>query len=573
MAEKYPHVNKAHKYARDVVSGKIPACLYIVQACKRQLDDIKNEKSTSFPYRWNAEAAEKVCRFAELMPHVKGKWAGSLVILEPWQCFAFCVLFGWVRKTDGKRRFREIYWEISRKNSKSTMGAIIGNYMFSADGEPGAEVFSGATSLDQAMEVFRPAWLMTKKLPGFRQKFGIELGGTDKNPGNLYSMGAGSRFEAVIGKPGDGASVHCGIVDEYHEHVNDHLYDCFATGMGSREQPLLAVITTAGANTASPCFHRRKQAIKVLSGEIVDDQFFPLIYTLDADDDWTDYDVWKKANPNLGVSVFDDYLRRQYSTAIRDARKQNILKCKHLNIWSNAGEAFFNMVEFEKCADSTLDINEFFGDPAFIGLDLAAKKDLAALMILFKKNDCYFLFSRYYFPKMETKGEDKAHYAGWEHDGYIITTPGNRIDYEVIKADLLEMAKTYDLSGIERGGGEICNDPWNAQQLVSELENEGISVTEIPQTVNMLSEPMKELDAVISAGNFRHDGNPVTYWCFANTMARKDKKDNVFPYKEGDENKIDGTVAAIMAMSRAMLVKGDTAGNDGTLINYSWDDI
>ena len=573
MAEKHPHINKAHKYARDVVAGKIPACLYIVQACKRQLDDIKNEKNASFPYRWDADAAEKVCRFAELMPHVKGKWAGSLIVLEPWQCFAFCVLFGWVKKTDGKRRFREIYWEIPRKNSKSTLGSISGNYMFSADGEPGAEVFSGATSLDQAMEVFRPAWMMTKKTPPYVSKFGIELGGTDKNPGNIYSMLTGSRFEAIIGKPGDGASVHCGIVDEYHEHVNDHLYDCFATGMGSREQPLLAVITTAGTNTASPCFHRRRQAIKVLSGEIIDNQLFPLIYTIDVDDDWTDFSVWKKANPNFGVSVFEDYLKRQYSTALRDARKQNILKCKHLNVWSNAGEAFFNMVEFEKCSDSTLNINDFYGEPAFIGLDLAAKKDLASLMVIFKKNSDYYLFSRYYLPEEETKGEDKAHYAGWAHDGYITTTPGNRIDYEVIKTDLFDLAKIYDVSGMDRGGGEICNDPWNAQQLVSELENEGITVTEISQTVNMLSEPMKELDAIISAGNFRHDGNPVTYWCFSNVMARKDKKDNVFPFKEGDENKIDGAVAAIMAMSRAMLIAGETSGNDGTLINYSWDDI
>lgn len=554
--ERYPHVNTANKYARDVVSGKIPACLYIIQACKRHLDDLERAKAGKSPYKWEPENAETVCVFAELMPHVKGKWAGTPITLQPWQCFTFAVLFGWLKKTDGKRRFREVYAEIPRKNAKSTMGAILGNYMVSADGEPGAEVYSGATALNQALEVFRPAWLMSKRLDGYRRKFGLDLGGTDKNPGNIYSMASASRFEAVIGKPGDGASVHCGIVDEYHEHPTDHMYDCFATGMGSREQPILAVITTAGTNTASPCYHRRKQAIKVLSGEIVDDQLFALIYTVDTEDDWTDFEVWKKANPNFGVSVFEDYLRRQHATAIRDARKQNILKCKHLNIWSNAGEAFFNMVEFEKCSDSTLDINDFFGEPAYVGLDLAAKKDLAALMILFRKGVDYYLFSRYYLPEEETKGEDKAHYAGWAHDGYITTTPGNRIDYEYIKNDILQLAKEHDLSGSDNGGGEICNDPWNAQQLVSELENEGIAVTEISQTVNMLSEPMKELDAVISDGKFHHDGNPVTYWCFANTMARLDKKDNVFPFKEGEENKIDGAVAAINAMCRAMVVDG-----------------
>lgn len=561
MAEKHPYVNMANKYAREVVSGKIPACLYIIQACKRHLSDKKLSeiKKSTFPYKFDEKKAEDICVFAELMPHVKGKWAGTPIKLQPWQCFLFCVAFGWVRKSDGLRRFREIYAEIPRKNSKSTIGAIIGNYMFTADKEPGAEVYSGATTLKQAHEVFRPAWQMADRIDLFKKRFNIELGGTSKNPGNIFSVETSSRFEAVVGKPGDGASVHCGIVDEYHEHLTDHMYDCFSTGMGSREQPMLVVITTAGTNTASPCYHKRQQALKVLDGQIEDESLFVLVYSIDRDDDWTDFEVWKKANPNFGVSVFEDYLRKQHQTAIQDARKQNILKCKHLNVWSNAAEAFFNMVDFEKSADSMLSLNDFYGETAYIGLDLAAKKDLCALMILIKKDHDYYLFSRYYLPEMETKGEDKAHYAGWVHQGYITAIPGNRIDYEYIREDLKQLAKDLDLSGENNGGGEICNDPWNAQQLVSELEIMGLPVTEIPQTVNFLSEPMKELDAVISAGRFHHDGNPVTYWCFANTMARRDKKDNVFPFKEGDENKIDGSVATITAMSRAMIDRDNSS--------------
>lgn len=550
-----PHVNAANKYARDVVACKIVACLYVRQACQRHLDDLEKSKKAAYPYRFVPELGEKICNFAELMPHVKGKWKDTPIVLQPWQCFLLVVLFGWVRKIDGKRRFREIYAEIPRKNAKSTLGAIIGLYMFGPDREPGAEVYSGATSLDQAMEVFRPAWKMAKKTLGFRKRFGIDLGGTDKNPGNIYSEESESRFEAVIGKPGDGASVHCGIVDEYHEHQTDHVYDCFDTGMGSREQPLLAVITTAGTNTASPCYHKRGQAIKVLEGKRENDQLFVLIYTIDKDDDWTDFEVWKKANPNFCISVFEDYLKKQHQNAISDARKQNILKCKHLNVWSNAAEAFFNMVDFNKAADPLLNLEDFHGLPAYIGLDLAAKKDLAALMILFKKGLDYYLFSRYYLPEKETFSEDKAHYAGWAHDGYITLIPGNRIDLDVIEQDILDLAKVLDLTGHEKGGGEICNDPWNAQQLIAHIEKEKIAVTEISQTVNMLSEPMKELDAVICDGRFHHDGNPVTEWCFSNTMATEDKKSNVFPFKVGEENKIDGAVATINAMCRAMVVK------------------
>jgi phage terminase large subunit-like protein len=169
---------------------------------------------------------------------------------------------------------------------------------------------------------------------------------------------------------------------------------------------------------------------------------------------------------------------------------------------------------------------------------------------------------------METKGEDRAHYAGWVHDGYITAMPGNRIDYEFIQQDIEAWAKQFDLTGPDAGGGEVCNDQWNAQQLISNLEKKQIFCTEIPQTVQGLSEPMKELDAVIRDGKLKHDGNPVTYWCFANTMARDDKKDNVFPFKEGVENKIDGCVATINAMARAMYTEngGSVYSERGMLI-------
>lgn len=584
MAARYPLTNKANKYARDVVSGRIVACELVKIQCQRHLNDLKVEKQASFAYRFDKSKAEKVCLFAELMPHVKGKWKGTPMRLEPWQCFFLAVPFGWLRKTDGLRRYREIYGEIPRKNGKSVIGAIIGLFMAFVDGEPGAEVYSGAGTEKQAHEVFTPAWKMVKASPGLQRRFGLDLSGTEKNPGTIYSMQSGSKFEAVVGKPGDGSSVHCGIVDEFHEHKTEHTYDCFDTGMGSREQPLLLVITTAGTNTASPCYHHRQQAVKVLKGEKINDALFAMIYTIDPPekvkdgeerppDPWTFFENWKMANPNYGVSVYPDFLKKQHTEAIADARKQNILKCKHCNVWSNAASAFFNMVQFEQCGDPTLRLEDFHGQPAYIGLDLAAKKDLAAKMLLFKKNDDFYLFSRYYLPKMETIGEDKAHYAGWAHDEYIELHEGARIDINEIQVEIMQDAKNFDLSGEESGGGEVCNDPWNAQQLVANLEAEGVAVTEISQTVSMLSEPMKEIDALIASGKFYHDANPVTHWCFSNTMATEDKKGNVFPFKEGNENKIDGVVATINAMCRAMVTEvSSNNGNDGSLLNFDWDD-
>lgn len=553
----YPLTAKANRYAREVVSGKIPACEFVRLACQRHLNALKQESQANYPYKFSKEKSESILQFAELLPHVKGKWSGQNIILEPWQCFFLGCVFGWIKKTDNLRRFREVYACIPRKSGKSVLGAVIGLYMFAADKELGAEVYAAATSEAQAYEVFRPAWMMVSTSPDMKKYFNIELGGTAKNPGNIYSLSTASRFETVIGKPGDGSSPHCWILDEFHEAKTDESYDTGKTGMGARSQPLMCVITTAGTNTSYPCYSKQKQVEKVLSGEMVNDELFGIIYTTDKNDDWTKIETWKKANPNYGVSVFEDFLKGQLRTALQDPRKQNIVKCKHLNMWSNAGDAWMNMAEWSKCGASTLDITDFEGEPCYLGLDLASKIDIAAAMMIFKRKDEYYLFSRYYIPEERTYGENMAHYAGWAHDGYLDTTPGSRIDIERIQNDIRDLAKRFDLSGSANGGGEVCNDPWNAQQLITNLMNDKIGVVEVAQTVAMLSEPMKELEAAVLEGKFHHDGNPCTYWMFANVCCKIDKKDNIFPFKEGEENKIDGAVATITAMARAMYDKGD----------------
>ena len=562
----YPLTNKCNLYARQVISGKVPACIHIVNACQRHLTDLKNQLKPSCPYKFDKAKSESILNFAELMPHTKGKWKGSLIVLEPWQCFLLGVPFGWVRKKDGFRRFREIYAEIPRKNSKSTCGAIIGNYMFSADGELSSEVFSAATTEQQAYEVFRPAWNMTAALPKYQQAFDISLGGTVKNPGNIYSMSTGSRFETVVGKPGDGASPHCYVLDEYHESKTDESFDTGKTGMGARQQPMMVVITTAGTNTSNPCFEKRKQVEKILSGLIVNDDIFGMIYTIDKDDPWTDLNSWKKANPNYGISVFEDYLKSELKTAIQNPRKQNIMKCKHLNMWSSSGSAWINSINWENCRDTEMNLNDFNESPCYVGLDLASKKDIASKMRLFVKTPDgetkthYYLFSTHYTPSENIEGEDKAHYAGWAHMGHIKTHAGARIDIEEIQEEIKLDAKRFDITGEENAGGDVASDPWNAQQLGTNLLNEGISYVEIPQTAASLSEPMKELEVLIMEGRLHHDGNEVTTWMFQNVFCEPDMKDNIFPRKESknSNNKIDGAVATINAMARAMYDTGES---------------
>lgn len=548
----------ALKYAQAVVAGIIPACKWVRLAAQRHLDDLDLSRRKSFPFRFDKHKAHQVCWFIENLQHTKGKWAGKPLELSDWQKFAVCSIFGWVRKKDGMRRFREAYIEVPRKNGKSQFAAAIGLYMLTEDGEPGAEVYSGATTEKQAWEVFKPARLMARKDEEFLEYYGVTV-----NASNLSIVETGSKFEPIIGDPGDGASPHCAIVDEFHEHKDPRQYDAHITGMGARTQPLMLVITTAGTNLGGPCYDKRNQVLKILSGVFDNDEIFGIIYTLDdaekdetgaivkPEDDWTDFSNWKKANPNFGVSVFEDYLRARHKEAIQRASRQNIIRCKHLNQWVNAATAWMNMVAWRRCANPDLRAEDFLGQSCWLAIDLASKVDLAELVRVFKWADDegqehFAAFCNHYLPEEATEGEDKSHYAGWAREGWITLTPGNVIDYEYIKDDMRDFKSAFEIR-------EVPFDPFQATQLSVEMLSEGFPMVEFGATVKNFSQPMKEWEALVLSGRFHHNGDPVLTWMVSNVLARIDKKDNIFPQKEREENKIDGAVAIIMAIGRSLL--------------------
>lgn len=378
----YPNVNAANQYARNVVRGKIPACQFVIQACQRHIDDMAAEKSKKFRYRFDKDMAEKAAKFIQLLPHTKGEWAFKRmpITLEAWQLFIVCCAFGWVQKGSKLRRFREVYTEIPRKNGKSTISAGVALYCFTCDNEFGAEVYSGATTEKQAWEVFRPARLMCKRTPLLVEAFGIEV-----NASNLNRPEDGARFEPLIGNPGDGASPHCAIVDEYHEHPTDSLYTTMLTGMGARRQPLMWAITTAGYNIEGPCYDKRREVIEMLNGTVPNEELFGVIYTVDEGDDWTDPKVLEKANPNMGVSVYRDFLLSQQQRAINNARQAGVFKTKHLNIWVAARAAFYNLVSWQNCEDKTLTLEQFEGQPCVLSFDLARKLDMNSMARLFTR--------------------------------------------------------------------------------------------------------------------------------------------------------------------------------------------
>ena len=548
-APKYPLVKAAETYARRVAAGKIPCCKWIKLACKRHLDDLKASKAADYPYKFDPAKAEKIAKFLQLLPHTKGKWASKreLIKLEGWQLFSVCIPFGWLRKKDNTRRFRTIVIFVPRKNGKSIIGGGVGAYMFVADGEFGAEVYSGATTEKQAWEVFRPAKLMIERTPELRDHYGVEV-----NASNMCRLEDGSRFEPVIGKPGDGSSPSCAIVDEYHEHQDSTLFDTMETGMGAREQPVILVITTAGSSIGGPCHQLVRDAERMLEGVIDRPDLWAMLYTIDPGDDWTSEEALIKANPNHGISINGDFLLARQRNAMQSASKQATFRTKHLNEWVGAKNAWLNMLRWKE-APPRKSLQELEGRRCIIGLDLASKIDIAGNILLFPPVDgdpFWHVHGRYYLPEarvIEELDGNTSRYREFDALGLLTLTDGEVIDFEVIKDDLREFAGRFDIEA-------VAYDPWQATQLAQEMVAEGLPMVEIRQTVQNISEPMKELEALTLRRLLAHGDCPILTWMASNVLAKLDVKDNIYPNKERPENKIDGIVALIMSLSRAIAI-------------------
>lgn len=558
----YPGI--ARQYAADVVSGKVPAGKQIRLQCERFISDLVRSASDDFPYRFDDDKAARPCRFIERLPHTKGPWAKQKkrLTLEPWQIWNLCCVFGWLHKSGtqaGTRRFRRWLLVVPRKNGKSAIASGVALFMLCADGEYGAEVYSGATNEKQAWEVFRPARLMVQKLKALKDKFGIDILAKQ-----LLRQEDGSRMETIIGDPGDGQSPSCSIHDEYHEHADDAQVDTMITGMGARDQPLQLLITTAGENLAGPCYamileqRERLAGIGHNGGPPIDDDTFFAEYSIDEDDDWKSEAALRKANPNIGVSVGLEYLLARLRDAVATPRKRGIFKTKHLNLWVAAKAAYFDIEAWRRCADP--DIPVLFADAAtlerlagrrcILSLDLASKVDIAAIEYLFPpigdrptKADPFIRLGRYFLPSKAV--EDTSAYQAWDAQALLDVNEGNITDFEEIEIAIDEARKLFEVE-------TIAYDPAQATMLVNRLVKAGAPVLEVVPNVLNFSDPMKQLDAFMKAELIRHAGCPVMEWQIANVVAQADAKDNVYPRKPRIEAKIDNPVALIAALAVAL---------------------
>lgn len=535
MGKDYASIATA--YARDVVEGRIPAGRYTRLACERHFRDLERQGTQDFPYVFSPGQAYRYCAFVEKFPHVAGRWArGQNLQLEPWQVFIEASVHGWVHRDTGLRRFRLAYEEVPRKNGKSTRMAVKGLYMLTEEGEPGAEVYCGATTEYQAGKVYEPAKQMARRNEAFRAYYGVEV-----QEQSIFVAETGSKMMTMIGNPGDGDSPSCAIIDEYHEHRTSGQFDTMISGTGAREQPLVYVITTAGYSLVSPCYSLRKEIIGILDGTYKDETVFGIIFHADDDDDWQDPIAYRKANPNLGVSVSEEYLQGQLDKAKRSTQARVVYLTKHLNRWVQAGEPFFDVDAWLRAP--TFDIEEMEGELCMVGLDLASKVDLAAMVAIFRHVEKWRIWSRFWLPSARIREVQAVPYQEWVDRGDIVETPGDIIDFEMIEQDLLEFCSRFDVQ-------EIAYDPLQATYLVTRMQDKGLRMVEVGQGFRTMSEPMKELDALIRAGKVEHCGNACMAWNLANTQARMIGGDHVRPVKQRVEEKNDGVVAAIMAMNR-----------------------
>ena len=553
------YAGRARAYAERVVRGEETAGRFERLACQRFFDDLDRQRSASFPYYFDEAAGARACRFIELLPHIKGEWAkpvyrnGRLfyakIKLEDWQVFIVINLFGWLHMETLLRRFLRAYEEVARKNAKSTLAAAILLFMTTADAEPGAHAYSAATTGEQAREVFDVARFMALRDPEFQLRFGMTIG---KHDITVPQTASSARPLNAEGSTLDGLNVHFAVVDELHAHKTRAVFDVIDSATGARSQPLIMMITTAGSDTSGICYEQRDYTIKVLERTLLtptgtDETWFGVIFTLDEDDVWHDPAVWRKANPNLGVSVKADDMAAACRKALAMPGALAGFMTKRLNKWVNADTTWMPPEEWKRCGDSTLSMDDFAGERCYIGLDLAEKRDFAAKANVFQRGAKFYLFVRLYLNEAAVSESGNAHLEGWGRAGYVQVTEGNITDFDVIADDLRSDASRFDVQ-------EIAFDPALSRYFATKLVEEGLPMVEIRQAPMFYTQPLIQVENLVLERNLVHEANPVMTWMISNVVVTVSRFSGLkHPTKSREENKIDGPVAALMALGRAML--------------------
>lgn len=523
------NLEKYKDYANKVLQGEIVACEYVKQACGRYLDFFNK-------YDFRSEKVDKVVSFIQRLKHFTGKHNGKPFTLLPYQEWIIYNIFGFYYKNTNKRVTNYVYIELARKQGKTALAAAIALYMMVADGENGSEVEMVANSAKQAKICFDMSsnFLQSidkkgKYFKRYRDK--IKFDYTKSFLQILSSDASGN----------DGYNSNCFILDEAHEQTDSRLWDVMCSSQGMRENPLAMIITTAGFNMFGFCYGYRKTCLEILSGVKEDDSQFTAIYTLDDEDDWTDENVWIKANPSLGTTVYKDYLAQQVKKAKNNSTLEVGTRTKNFNQWLSSSDIWINnniLLQYTK----SINLQDYSGESCYMGVDLASVSDMTALAAMIPYEDKLLFKVYYYLPQSTLSDNVNAElYKQWKREGYLTITDGNVTDYDYILKDILEVNNYLYIY-------KIAYDAYNATQWAINATAEGLPLEPFSQALWHFNKPTKEFERLIKSGKVIIDNNPITRWCFSNVTLKFDHNDNCKPVKTQDMQKIDGVIAMLESL-------------------------
>jgi len=507
--------------------------------------------------------ADRAVAFINSLKHTKGVWYGQNFNLLPWQTKIVKDIFGTL-KPNGYRQYNTAYVEIPKKQGKSELAAAIALYLTCADGEYGAEVYGCASDRQQASIVFDVAVDMIKQCPALMKRCKIIA-----SQKRIVYLPLNSFYQVLSAESytKHGLNVHGVIFDELHAQPNRALYDVMLTGSGdARKQPLFFLITTAGTDRNSICWEVHQKAQDIIDGRKKDDSFYPCIYGLKDDDDWTDEKNWYKANPSLDITVDIDKIRQAFNNAKDNPAEENLFRQLRLNQWVKQSVRWMPMDKWDMCSYE-IDLEKLKGRTCYAGLDLSSTTDITALSLVFPpedEEDKYTILPYFWLPEETIPlrvRRDHVPYDTWEKKGLIMTTEGNVVHYGYIEKFIEELGKIYNIK-------EIAYDRWGAVQMVQNLEGMGFTIVPFGQGFKDMSPPSKELMKLVLEQRIAHGGNEVLRWMVDNIYVRTDPAGNIKPDKEKSTEKIDGAIATIMALDRAIRNKNTESiyNNRGILV-------
>lgn len=505
---------------------------------------------------YDKDKADRAVRFIEKLKHTKGKWHKSPFKLLPWQEQIVRDIYGIV-KEDGTRQFTTAYVEIPKKMGKSELAAAIALKQFCADGEQRAEVYSCAADRDQASIVYDVAVDMVRLCPTLSQRVKIE-----KAKKQMIYEPTNSKYKVLSAESNTkhGLNISAVVFDELHAQPNRKLFDVMTKGSGdARTQPLFFLITTAGNDTHSVCYEQHLKALDIIKGTKTDPTFYPVIFGADEGDDWTDEKVWMKANPSLGITVDIDKVRAACLSAQQNPAEENSFRQLRLNQWVKQEVRWMPMKRWDECAFE-VDEKALEGRVCYGGLDLSSTGDITAFVLVFPpkdENDKYYVLPYFWVPEErieERTKRDKVNYGLWKQTGHIMATEGDVIHYSFIEKFIEELGQRYNIR-------DIAFDRWGATQMVQNLEGMGFTVVPFGQGYRDMSPPTKELMKLVLERKIAHGGNPVLWWMFDNVVVQQDAAGNIKMNKEKSTEKIDGAVALVMALDRAIRCGYDTGAS------------